>query len=122
MILIWVTAVLGHPLDVTQVHECRRISPSVQARERRGRGNQGRDERVVPGHAAMRMRPFTLETVVGLTGLLAWLMFSKYSLHLNCPLLLVLVLSTVRKPCWPGGAGWVADTGSSLDSQQLKAK
>lgn len=66
MVLIWVTAVSGHPLDVTQVPERRRISPSVQARERRGRGNQGRDERVVPGHAAMGMRPFTLETVVGL--------------------------------------------------------
>ena len=66
MVLICVTALLGHPFDVTQVRKRRRISQSVQARERRGRGNRGRDERVVPGHAAMGMRPFTLETFVGL--------------------------------------------------------
>lgn len=52
--------------------------------------------------------------------LLAWLLFSEYSLCLNC--LLLLVLAAVRKLFWPGGAGWVVDAGSSLDSQQLKAR
>lgn len=59
---------------------------------------------------------------VELSQLLAWLMFPKHSHWSNCLSCLVLELSAVRKLCWPSGAGWAVDAGSSLDSQQLEAR
>lgn len=65
-----------------------------------------RAERVVPAYTASRYQQWELDPLpcVGeCSQSLAWLVFSKYSLSLNC--VLVLVLSAVRKPCWPMGAG-----------------
>lgn len=60
------------------------------------------------------MRPFTLETFVGFSAAPVF--------HLDCLILLLLMLCTVRKQPWPGGTSWVVDPGHSLDRQQLEAR
>lgn len=82
-----------------------------------------RAEEVVPAHAASRYQQWDLDPLphVGeCSQPLAWLVFSKYSLSLSC--LLVLVLSTVRKPRWHMGSEVLVMAASSSRQGEKRRK